>query len=156
PYLQARCDAFDDELINAYIDQVKKIRPASRIERQSHEGVLRSVRAIASHDGEWHPTPAGLLFFCREPQHYLPQSSVEFLHLWGPELTSLGPDGSRWRLNRGVFGTLPEVIDEVEALLLERVATRGIVESFRRRDEPEYPRFVLREAIVNAVAHRDY
>jgi ATP-dependent DNA helicase RecG len=81
---------------------------------------------------------------------------VEVLHLWGPVLTSLGPDGSRWRLNREVFGTLPHVIDEVEALLLERIATRGVINGWRRHDEPEYPRFALREAIVNAVAHRDY
>lgn len=81
---------------------------------------------------------------------------MEFLHLWGPKLTSLGPDGSRWRLNREASGTLPQIIDEVEHLLMERIATRGIIDGFRRHDEPEYPRFALREAIVNAVAHRDY
>ena len=36
------------------------------------------------------------------------------------------------------------------------MATRGIVDSFRRRDEPEYPAAALREVLVNAVAHRDY
>jgi ATP-dependent DNA helicase RecG len=81
---------------------------------------------------------------------------VEFLHLWGPELTSRGPDGSLWRLNREIGGTLPQIIDEVESLLLERVGKRGFVDSFRRRDEPEYPGFALREAIINAIAHRDY
>jgi ATP-dependent DNA helicase RecG len=156
PYLQASVEALDEGLIDAYIEQVKRVRPASHIERQSREEVLRSIHAIARSVGEWHPTPTGLLFFCREPQRYLPQSSVEFLHLWGPELTSLGPDGSRWRLNRELFGTLPQIIDELQAMLLERIATRGIIDTFRRRDEPEYPRFVLREAIVNAVAHRDY
>jgi ATP-dependent DNA helicase RecG len=44
----------------------------------------------------------------------------------------------------------------VEALLLGRIATRGIINGLRRHDEPEYPRFALREVIVNAVAHRDY
>jgi ATP-dependent DNA helicase RecG len=156
PYLQARLDAFDDDLIAAYSAHVRKIRPGSQIDRQSREQVLRSINAIAEYEGQWYPTPAGLLFFCREPQRYLPQSPVEFLHLWGPELTSLGPDGSRWRLNREVVGTLPQVIDEVEVLLLERIATRGIINSFRRHDEPEYPRFAMRESIVNAVAHRDY
>jgi ATP-dependent DNA helicase RecG len=156
PYLQARMDVFDDMLIDAYIERVKKIRPASQIDRLSRDEVLRSVNAIAEHEGQWYPTPTGLLFFCPEPQRYLPQSAVQFLHLWGPELTSLGPDGSRWRLNREVFGTLPQIIDEVESLLLERIATRGVIDTFRRRDEPEYPRFAMREAIVNAVAHRDY
>jgi len=125
-------------------------------ERLSREEVLRSVHAIVEHEGKWYPTPTGLLFFCNEPQRYLPQSALEFLHLWGPELTSLGPDNSRWRLNRELSGTLPQIITEAEALLLERIATRGIINGFRRHDEPEYPRFAMREAIVNAVAHRDY
>jgi ATP-dependent DNA helicase RecG len=156
PYLQAPLDALDDALISDYIDQIKRIRPASRIENLSREELLRSINAVAEYGGHWYPTPAGLLFFCCEPQRYLPQSSVEFLHLWGPELTSLGPDGSRWRLNREIMGTLPQIINQVEALLLERIATRGVINSFRRYDELEYPRFALREAIVNAVAHRDY
>ncbi|MCI0694399.1 hypothetical protein L0337_20620 [candidate division KSB1 bacterium] len=156
PYLQAPLTVLDNGLIDSYIEQVKKIRPASQIERLSREEVLRSIRAITEYGKQWYPTPAGLLFFCREPQRYLPQSPVEFLHLWGPELTSLGPDGSRWRMNREVIGTLPQIIVEVEALLLERIATRGIINGFRRHDEPEYPRFAMRESIVNAVAHRDY
>jgi len=41
-------------------------------------------------------------------------------------------------------------------LLLERVENRGFIDTFRRRDEPEYPRVALREAVINAVAHRDY
>jgi predicted HTH transcriptional regulator len=88
---------------------------------------IRGINAVARHEDQWYPTPAGLLFFYSEPQRYLPQSSVEFLHLWGPELTSLGPDGSRWRLNREVVGTLPQIIEKVETLLLERIATRGVI-----------------------------
>jgi ATP-dependent DNA helicase RecG len=146
----------DDKLTAEYVAMVLKARPGSQVGRMSLDEVLRSVNAVAQVRGEWHPTPAGLLFFCPEPQKYLPQSSVEFLHLWGPELTSLGPDGSRWRANREFTGTLPQIIVAVEAALLERIATRGIINRFRRHDEPEYPRFALREAIVNAVAHRDY
>jgi ATP-dependent DNA helicase RecG len=156
PIETAGRNVLDEQLVAEYVAAVKKVRPGSQIARMETDDVLRSVNAVAEAMGEWHPTPAGLLFFCPEPQRYLPQSSVEFLHLWGPELTSLGPDGSRWRLNREFTGTVPRIIDDVEAALLERIATRGVIDGFRRRDEPEYPRFALREAIVNAVAHRDY
>jgi len=156
PVESADRTALDDGLVAEYVAMVMKARPGSQVGRMSVDEVLRSINAVAQVRGEWRPTPAGLLFFCPEPQRYLPQSSVEFLHLWGPELTSLGPDGSRWRANREFKGTLPQIIVAVEAALLERIATRGIIDSFRRHDEPEYPRFALREAIVNAVAHRDY
>lgn len=157
PILDAGIDLFDEALISHYVGFVRENRPGSQIDLIPQQSLLAGMHAIAKgEDGEWHPTPAGLLFFCRDPQRFLPQSGVEFMHLWGPELTTLGPDGSHWRLNRELVGTLPEMIDQAEVLLLERVATRGHLDSFRRRDEPEYPRFVLREAVVNAVAHRDY
>ena len=156
PYLQADLNALDSTLIDEYIAQVRKIRPSSRIEDSSREKILSDINATAEQDNKVYPTVTGLLFFCREPQRFLPQSSVEFLHLWGPKLTTLGPDGSRWRLNREFFGTLPQIIDGLENLLLERVASRSFIDTFRRREEPEYPRFALREAVVNAVAHRDY
>jgi len=156
PNIQASLDVLDDQLIDAYIEKAKTIRPATQIQHLSRKDILLSVNAIAEHNGDWFPTPAGLLFFCTQPQRYLPQSAVEFLHMWGPELTSLGPDGSRWRLNQEVLGPLTNIINEVDTLLLERIAKRGVIDGFRRHDEPEYPKFVLREAIVNAVAHRDY
>ena len=156
PYLQAGRDVLDDDLIADYISKVGKLRPGSHVAGQDHDQFLRDVSAIAEYEGRWYPTPAGLLFFCREPRRYLPQANIEFLHLWGPELASLGPDGSMWRMNREFSGPLPLVIEEVKATLLERIATRGVMNGFRRHDKPEYPEFVLREAIVNAVAHRDY
>ncbi|MCX6842794.1 MAG: putative DNA binding domain-containing protein [candidate division WOR-3 bacterium] len=156
PYLQAGIDVLDDSLIEDYVSRVKKLHPTSRIDSANREQFLRDVSAVAEASGKWYPTPAGLLFFCREPKRYLPQVKVEFLHLWGPEFTSPGPDGSMWRANLEFSGPLPRVIDEVKHALLERIATRGVMDGFQRRDRPEYPEFVLREAIVNAVAHRDY
>ena len=157
PIPAAGLEILDEALIEDYIAHVRKIRPNSQLYRLSRTELLDSVGGIAKDDsGAWHPTPTGVLFFSRDPQRLLPQSSVEFLHLWGPELTTLGPDGSRWRVNKELMGTLPEIIDQAEQLLLERVATRGHIETFRRRDEPEYPRFALREVVVNAIAHRDY
>ncbi len=156
PYLQAGIDVLDDALIGDHVSRVKNLHPTSRIDSANREQFLRDVSAVAEASGKWYPTPAGLLFFCREPRRYLPQTKVEFLHLWGPEFTSPGPDGSMWRANLEFSGPLPSVIEEVKQALLERIATRGVMDGFQRRDRPEYPEFVLREAIVNAVAHRDY
>jgi predicted HTH transcriptional regulator len=116
----------DERLVASYVDHIRDIRPGSQIHRLPADDLLKSIGALAlGEDGLWHPTPVGLLFFCHDPQRILPQSSVEFMHLWGPDLTSLGMDGSRWRLNRELRGTLPEIIDQAESLLLERVVTRG-------------------------------
>src|SRR5450756_2427196 len=48
------------------------------------------------------------------------------------------------------------MIDVAEAYILARVRTRTLVTGLFRHDVPEYPRAAIREALVNAVAHRDY
>ena len=156
PYLTAGLHELDESLVQGYVSRMTQIRPSSAVRDLQYRDLLVSVSTAAEYEGKLYPTPAGLLFFGHDPQRFLPQSSVEFLHLWGPDLTSTGPDGSRWRSNDEFTGTIPHIIDQVEAAVLDRAATRGIVDGFRRRDEPEYPREALREAIVNAVAHRDY
>jgi ATP-dependent DNA helicase RecG len=48
------------------------------------------------------------------------------------------------------------MIDAAEAYILAHVRTRTLVTGLFRQDIPEYPRAGVREALVNAVAHRDY
>jgi len=156
PCFQAKLEDLDAGLLDDFVRQVKQLRPGSSIDRQSRDQMLQDLKIVTDCEGRQCPTNAGILFFCRHPQRFLPQSSVEFLHLWRDSITTPGPDGSKWRVNREFMGTLPQIIDELELLLLDRVETRGFIDSFRRRDEPEYPRIAMREAIINAVAHRDY
>jgi len=40
--------------------------------------------------------------------------------------------------------------------ILARIRKRALLEGFTRREIPEYPDWAYREAIINAVAHRDY
>jgi ATP-dependent DNA helicase RecG len=51
---------------------------------------------------------------------------------------------------------LLELIDETETFLNKYIAVGAKIEGWKRIDLPEYPIEALREAIVNAVIHRDY
>jgi len=48
------------------------------------------------------------------------------------------------------------MIDGAVAYLLASMRKGGLIRGVYRQDVPEYPEVALREAIVNAVAHRDY
>jgi ATP-dependent DNA helicase RecG len=55
-----------------------------------------------------------------------------------------------------ISNTLPEQVRRAELFINENVAQRARIASWQRNDQPPYPPGVLREAVVNAIAHRDY
>jgi ATP-dependent DNA helicase RecG len=96
------------------------------------------------------PTNAGLLMFGLDPQLRLPQSEVVCIKYADTQ-------GIRTYVDRKNFlGTLPELIDKASSFLKQYIRVGATIRGFYREDEPEYPYEALREAVVNAVIHRDY
>jgi predicted HTH transcriptional regulator len=106
--------------------------------------------AIVANNGEIKPTNVGILFFGYDPQLSVPQSEVVCV-IYRDEI---GVGGYVDR--RIITGTLLELIDETETFLNKYIAVGAKIEGWKRIDLPEYPIEALREAIVNAVIHRDY
>lgn len=63
---------------------------------------------------------------------------------------------SRYADRKIVTGTLQNIIDSTEAFLERYIAVGARIEGWKRIDIPEYSIEVLREAVINAVVHRDY
>lgn len=91
-----------------------------------------------------------MLFFGRYPQDHIPQSEVVCV------LFRETVGASRYADRKIVMGTLQNVIDETEAFLNRYIAVGARIEGWKRIDIPEYSVEVLREAVINAVVHRDY
>lgn len=100
--------------------------------------------------GEIAPTHAGMLLFGREPQLAIPHS--ELICVQYPDQLGL----VRWTDRQICEGTLPEIIEAAATFLQRHTRAAARLTGFRRVDQPEYPLEALREAVVNAVAHRDY
>jgi len=49
-----------------------------------------------------------------------------------------------------------EIVDSAVNQVLANIRKSSLIEGVYRRDIPEYPERAVREAIVNAIAHRDY
>lgn len=118
---------------------------------ESPEDVLLGMDcAVVTNQGEMVPTNAGILFFGYEPQLHVPQSEVVCV-LYGDDL------GVGGYIDRKILtGTLQDLIDETEIFLKKHIAVGAKIEGWKRIDFPEYPIEALREAVVNAVIHRDY
>jgi ATP-dependent DNA helicase RecG len=103
------------------------------------------------------PTLAGLMTFSKYPQTYFPQLCITAVALPGTEHGAVGVDGARFIDNKRITGAIPDMLDEAVDFVIKNSRTKTIInEMGRRADKPEYPIVAVREAIVNALVHRDY
>ncbi|MFA4981454.1 MAG: DUF4062 domain-containing protein [Candidatus Omnitrophota bacterium] len=98
------------------------------------------------------PTNAAILLFGKEPQRFLISSEVKCAHFHGTEAHKPIPSYQVYK------GTAFEVTDQALNFVLSKIdlAVGTRAKSVQAPVEYEIPPDVVREAIVNAVAHRDY
>ncbi|MDE2814534.1 MAG: putative DNA binding domain-containing protein [Gemmatimonadota bacterium] len=68
----------------------------------------------------------------------------------------MGTEKVRILDRRDFHSDIPTMIDEVVAWILTKINVEYIIKHVRRQERPELPEEALREAVANAVAHRDY
>jgi ATP-dependent DNA helicase RecG len=90
-----------------------------------------------------------MLLFGREPQRWLGDARVSAIRFPGKELTSEFVD------RQEIEGRLLDQLDATVAFLKRNVRAPSHVEGMERVEEG-IPDKVLREAVLNAMAHRDY
>jgi ATP-dependent DNA helicase RecG len=95
------------------------------------------------------PTYAGLLLFGRNPQRYLPHAQILLIRHAG---TTAGPEP----LRQEAGGALPDQVRQAESFLQSHMRRGRMWVDSARVEVTEYPLEAVREAVVNAVVHRDY
>jgi ATP-dependent DNA helicase RecG len=140
----------DKDIIAEYAE--KRHLRGSRGEKLSGTELLLDCGAV---DTEGKPTVAGVLLFARNPQRFLPQSGAVLVHFAGT-----GPHGRDglpgYTRREEIGGPLRQVIEDLWAVIGEEMRHESVISGLMREERPEYPVFAVREAIVNAVAHRNY
>jgi ATP-dependent DNA helicase RecG len=121
------------------------LRKTNYGDTQNWEHLLTNWRLLD--DG--HPTVAGILLLGRWPQRHLPYAQIDAAKFSGID-SSVDPID-----RRDLTGSLLEVIEEAERFL-DRYLSVSQEICFELEAKPELPKEALLEAIVNAVAHRDY
>ena len=142
------------DLDRAVLDEYLRLRQerGGQPLRSTEHDHLVEIGAIVE-DGT--PTVAGMLLFGKHPQAFLPQSGIIFVKFLGKE--ARGRDGLAGYGRRvEIEGALAQMVERAWSLVMEETQVEAVVTGLRRREMPEYPRFAVREALVNAVCHRDY
>jgi ATP-dependent DNA helicase RecG len=139
----ARLDDLNWEKAEEYLASLPGLAASSREEALLQRGCL------ARPGGELRPTYAGLLLFGQEPQRWVPSSEILAVRYASATMDD------RF-VKEEVRGTLPEQIRRAEAFVVSNMRRGVRLRGLDRIEETEVPVAAVREAIVNAVAHRDY
>ena len=150
PVAGATYDDLDPAVIDTYLEKRQERA------RRPPEGPVQSLLIEAGALSEAHePTVAGMLLLGKRPQAWLPQSGVVFVKFAGTE--PRGADGmAGYSRREEITGPMARVIEETWNLVWSEMAVSAVINGLRREERPEYPAFAVREALVNAVCHRDY
>ena len=104
---------------------------------------------VSNASGGYAPTAAGMLLFGRVPQRFLRSAEIVCVRYPGPQMSD-----EFVRQDSG--GPLSDQIRQAEAFVVGNMRRDMRIAGIVREEVNEYPVAVVREAIVNAVAHRDY
>jgi ATP-dependent DNA helicase RecG len=113
------------------------------------EEALHNRGCLVREDGGYRPTNAGILLFGIQPERFVKSSEIIVARYTGREMSDAF-------VREDIRGTLPDQIRRAEAFLVSNMKRGVRLVSLEREEQVEYPTKAVREAIVNAVAHRDY
>lgn len=139
----ATLDVLDEDRIQSY-RKLLNLRPAEDV-----NDLLLSRGCLAETDKGLRPTIAGLLLFSKNPQRWLRSAEITSVRYAGPAM-------SDDFIREDIRGVLPDQLRRTEAFVTANMRRGMRIRGLEREEIPEYPISVVREAIVNAVAHRDY
>jgi ATP-dependent DNA helicase RecG len=94
---------------------------------------------------------AAILLFANQPTRYLKAAAVQIVRRVG-----VGPGPGPVSARRDIDGPIPSLLDRTLDFISEHTSRHEAVVGTHRETFAEYPPAVLREAILNALAHRDY
>jgi ATP-dependent DNA helicase RecG len=157
---RATIEDLDQPALEGYFSRLRQNRRELwRRLRLDEKDVTERLLAleIVGRDGEaLHPTLAGLLAFATWPQKYFPALTITFVRYISTDRSQKGPRGERFMDNAQFDGRLNEIVNAAVDRCLMNMRQSTLIEGILHRNIPEYPEEALREALINAIAHRDY
>jgi len=138
----AKIEDIDSEKVNEYIKFANETG-RRRIKEKPLE-VLKKLELIKDNKPTW----AAVLLFGKEPQRFVLQAKCH-CGRFKDETTIINDEMAE--------GSLFEQVEKVMDFIKKSISIRFVITGKPRREEIwEYPLDALREAVINAIVHRDY
>ena len=146
---RAGIDDIADKKVEWYLTRRETTRNVAKPQDMSLTALLRNIDGLSD---EEIPTHAGILFFGKYPQRFFQNAQLRVVRFKGTSVTHPVID----RLD--CSGALWEMVNAAEEFIRKNIRLLSLrtSKSFQRDDKFEYPLAALREAIINALIHRNY
>ncbi len=148
PCAGATLKDIDSEAVEDFVDTAELKGRLTLKGSRAPKAVLQNFKLMR--DGML--TNAAILLFAKDPRRFFNNIQVHCLHFFGTEKRK--PIASQQPYEGRIFEVIDQAVEFVLGKLDRPVGTRA--ESTRAPGDFEVPRPVITEAVVNAVAHRDY
>ena len=141
---KAKIDFLNIAFFTNFLERVYEEKfPASSEQRQQ---LLENMNLAQDN----HLNLAGLLLFGNKPQVYKPAFIIKAAHFLGTELTERYVDSEDFE------GPFPTIFKEALAFIMRNLHKIQNQKNVNSIGDPEIPRVVFEELLVNALIHRDY
>ena len=142
----------DKDYLDKYIIEKKQEKP--KFSKLNEEQIYEMLN-IKRNDKF---TLASVMNFSLYPQGVFPQLGITAIVVPGYSIGELGDSGERFTDNKRIEGTISEMLEEAMTFCKRNMKIKTIIDSEtgKRNDRLEYPINAVREAILNALIHRDY
>jgi len=140
--IQGAVAELDRSLVQAYLETRLGTAPRRRAQALRDLGLTTpsgDLRLAAS------------LLFSPAPQRESRRFGIEILRFQG---ASEGESSLRDKTD--LIGPLPRLVEQADRAIYDEMRREAVVRGLVREEIPEFPPIVIREALLNAVGHRDY
>jgi len=148
PVRSSSYDDIDEQKVKDYMMRRDKYRGGSLPEMPVPQ-LLSNMAVAVEEMGRTIPTTTGLLFFGKIPQKFIPHSRTIIARFKGIVQVDFIDKAE-------LTGSLIQIIEESEKFIKRNTRKATKIIEYERVEMPEYPYTAIREAIVNAMAHREY
>ena len=155
PIQQARCEDLDPDLVNAVLARQRQLHPRI-FASLPDEDALVSLHVLArDENGRTAPTLAGLLALGTYPQSIFPRLTVVFTAY---EDGAGDSPATTYADAETMAGPIPAILEDTLAAVQRNMHIGEVPSTAAQSAEgvPDYPLAAVREAVANALMHRDY
>lgn len=142
----------DSSLLDKFLLRLKQVKP--RLANLESEQIYKLSGMIKDN----HVTLSSLMLFHPYPQSIFPMFCITAVVVPGTQVGNVADSGERFLDNKRIEGNILDMLEDALSFIYRNMSVRTIINknTLKRDDKTDYPEIALREAILNALVHRDY